>query len=213
MAVVDKSKFLPQGGKGGSLAVRPKTNLVPLKKQSSSLAKVGGKQEDPMLVIKTKVIKIEDLLKGTLAAEKKAADEKRKAQEQEDRAKQEQDVEKTPKSKEKGIKIPVPGKIKSFWGNIKKYIGTVLFGWLALKLLPLLPKLIPIVKFLATAVDFVLKWGGKLLDGLVTFVDWGYKAVDATQGWLGDKFGDGAAKGFESFMTNLNGVMNLLIAL
>ena len=213
MAVVDKSKFLPQGGKGGSLAVRPKTNLVPLKKQSSSLAKVGGKQEDPMLIIKTKVIKIEDLLKGTLAAEKKAADEKRKQQEEEGRDKQEDEVEKTPKSKEKGIKIPVPGKIKSFWGNIKKYIGTVLFGWLALKLLPLLPKLIPIVKFLATAVDFVLKWGGKLLDGLVTFVDWGYKAVDATQGWLGDKFGDGAAKGFESFMTNLNGVMNLVIAL
>ena len=125
------------GSKGGSLTVRPKTNLVPLKKQSSSLAKVGGKQEDPMLVIKTKVIKIEDLLKGTLAAEKKAADEKRKQQEQEDRAKQEGEVEKTPKSKEKGIKIPVPGKIKSFWGNIKKFIGTVLFGWLALQLLPL----------------------------------------------------------------------------
>ena len=99
------------GSKGGSLAVRPKTNLAPIKKQSSSLAKVGGKQEDPMLVIKIKVIKIEDLLKGTLAAEKKAADEKRKAQEQEDRAKQEQDVEKTPKSKEKGIKIPVPGTV------------------------------------------------------------------------------------------------------
>ena len=213
MAVVDKSKFLPQGGKGGSLAIRPKTNLVSIKQQSSSLAKIGGKQEDPMLIIKTKVIKIEDLLKGTLAAEKKAVDEKRKQQEEEGRDKQEDEVEKTPKSKEKGIKIPVPGKIKSFWGNIKKYIGTVLFGWLALKLLPLLPKLIPIVKFLATAVDFVLKWGGKLLDGLVTFVDWGYKAVDATQGWLGDKFGDGAAKGFESFMTNLNGVMNLVIAL
>jgi len=213
MAVLDKNKFLPQGGKGGSLAVRPKTNLVPIKKESSSLAKVGGKQEDPMLVIKTKVIKIEDLLKGTLAAEKRAADEKRKAQEEEDRDKQEDEVEKTPKSKEKGIKIPVPGKIKSFWGNIKKFIGTVIFGWLALKLLPLLPKLIPIVKFLATAVDFVLKWGGKLLDGLVTFVDWGYKAIDATQKWLGDKFGDGAAEGFESFMTNLNGVMNLVIAI
>ena len=116
------------GSKGGSLAVRPKTNLVPFKKQSSSLAKVGGKQEDPMLVIKTKVIKIEDLLKGTLAAEKKAADEKRKQQEQEDRSKQEDEVE-APKTKGKGIKLPIPGKIKSFWGNIKKYIGTVLFGW------------------------------------------------------------------------------------
>ena len=44
MAVVDKNKFLPQGGKGGSLAILPKTNLVPIKQQSSSLAKIGGKQ-------------------------------------------------------------------------------------------------------------------------------------------------------------------------
>ena len=51
---INTQKFLPQGGKGGSLAVRPKTNLAPIKKQSSSLAKVGGKQEDPMLVIKTR---------------------------------------------------------------------------------------------------------------------------------------------------------------
>ena len=90
---INTQKFLPQGGKGGSLAVRPKTNLVPLKKQSSSLAKVGGKQEDPMLVIKTKVIKIEDLLKGTLAAEKKAENDKRKAQERSERKEDEKEIE------------------------------------------------------------------------------------------------------------------------
>ena len=201
------------GSKGGSLAVRPKTNLVPFKKQSSSLAKVGGKQEDPMLVIKIKVIKIEDLLKGTLAAEKKTADEKRKAQEQEDRAKQEQDVEKTPKSKEKGIKIPVPGKIKSFWGNIQKFIGTVLFGWLALKLLPLLPKLMPIVKMLAVTADFIINWGGKILSGLVTFIDWGYKAVEGTRKFIENKFGEDAAEKFDSFMGTINKVLNLVIAL
>ena len=143
------------GGKGGSLAVRPKTNLVPIKKQSSSISKIGKKDEDPMLVIKTKLIKIEDILKGTLAAEKRAADEKRKAQEEENRSKQEEEVE-APKSKEKGIKIPVPGKIKSFWGNIKKFIGTVIFGWLALKLMPLLPKLMPILKLLGNVADFLI---------------------------------------------------------
>ena len=201
------------GSKGGSLAVRPKTNLVPIKKQSSSLAKVGGKEEDPMLVIKTKVIKIEDLLKGTLAAEKKAADEKRKQQEEENRSKQEEEVEKTPKSKEKGIKIPVPGKIKSFWGNIQKYIGKVLFGWLALQLLPLLPKLMPIVKFLASTVDFIIKIGGTILKGLVTFIDWGYKAVTATEGWIKDKFGEGAAEKFNTFTGYLTKTMNLVMAL
>ncbi len=210
---IKSQKFLPQGGNGGSLAVRPKTNLVPIKKQSSSLAKVGGKQEDPMLVIKTKVIKIEDLLKGTLAAEKKAADEKRKQQEEENRSKQEEEVEKTPKSKEKGIKIPVPGKIKSFWDNIKKFIGTVIFGWLALKLLPLLPKLMPIVKFLASTADFLINIGGTILKGLVTFVDWGYKAVESTEKWIGDKFGEDAADKFNTFTKYLTKTMNLVMAL
>ena len=209
---INTQKFLPQGGKGGSLAVRPKTNLAPIKKQSSSLAKVGGKQEDPMLVIKTKVIKIEDLLKGTLAAEKKAADEKRKQQEQEDRSKQEDEVE-APKTKGKGIKLPIPGKIKSFWGNIKKYIGTVLFGWLALKLLPLIPKLMPIVKMLAVTADFIINWGGKILSGLVTFIDWGYKAVEGTRKFIENKFGEDAAEKFDSFMGTINKVLNLVIAL
>ena len=209
---INTQKFLPQGGKGGSLAIRPKTNLAPIKKQSSSLAKVGGKQEDPMLVIKTKVIKIEDLLKGTLAAEKKAADEKRKAQEKEDRSKQEDEVE-APKTKGKGIKLPIPGKIKSFWGNIKKYIGTVLFGWLALKLLPLIPKLMPIVKMLAVTVDFIINWGGKILSGLVTFVDWGYKAVEGTRKFIENKFGEDAAEKFDSFMGTINKVLNLVVAL
>ena len=156
---IKPQKFLPQGKKGGTLTVRPKATLAPVKPSSSDITKVEGVEESPILVIKTKLIKIEDLLKGTLAAEKKAADEKRKQQEQEDRSKQEQDVEKTPKSKEKGIKIPVPGKIKSFWDNIKKFIGTVIFGWLALKLLPLLPKLMPIVKFLASTVEFLIDFG------------------------------------------------------
>ena len=210
---IKSQKFLPQGKKGGTLTVRPKATLAPIKKQSSSISKMGKKDEDPILVIKTKVIKIEDLLKGTLAAEKKAADEKKKQQEQEDRSKQEQDVEKTPKSKEKGIKIPVPGKIKSFWGNIKKFIGTVIFGWLALKLLPLLPKLMPIVKFLASTAEFIINIGGKILNGLVTFIDWGYKAVGATEKWIGDKFGEDAAEKFNSFTGILTKTMNLVIAL
>ena len=209
---INTQKFLPQGGKGGSLAIRPKTNLVPIKQQSSSLAKIGGKQEDPMLIIKTKVIKIEDLLKGTLAAEKKAADEKRKQKEQEDRAKQEDEVE-APKTKGKGIKLPIPGKIKSFWGNIKKFIGTVIFGWLALQLLPLLPKLMPIVKMLAATVDFIINWGGKILSGLVTFIDWGYKAVEGTRKFIENKFGEDAAEKFDSFMGTINKVLNLVVAL
>ena len=167
---ITANKFFGKKEKGGALATIPKAPLV--SSPSGKLAEISeNSKESPTLVIKTKLIKIEDILKGTLAAEKRAADEKRKAQEEENRSKQEEEIE-APKSKEKGIKIPVPGKIKSFWGNIKKFIGKVLFGWLALQLLPLLPKLMPIVKFLASTADFIINVGGTILNGLVTFIDW-----------------------------------------
>ena len=199
------------GSKGGPLAVRPKINLVPFKSKGSSIIKVG--EEDPMLVIKTKVIKIEDILKGTLAAEKKAADEKRKAQEKEDRSKQEEEIEADPKSKEKGIKLPIPKKVKSWWQAIKKFFTTVLLGWLAVRLMKWLPKLKPLLSALVGFSDFLINWGGKILNALVTFIDWGYKAVTATEGWIRDKFGDGAAEKFNSFTGILTKTMNLVMAL
>ena len=128
-----------------------------------------------MLVIKTKVIKIEDILKGTLAAEKKAADDKRKAEEQQEREEAENEVEGDPKTGVK-FKLPLPGKIKSWWGNIKKFFFTVLFGWLFLKFMKWLPKLKGILKLLAGLAEFLIDFGGRILNGLVTFVHWGYKA-------------------------------------
>ncbi len=210
MAVLDKNKFL--GNKnGGALAVRPKTNIVPVKGKGSSIEKASP--ENPTLVIREKVIKIEDILKGTLAVEKKAANDRRKAQEQEKRAKSEQGVESSPKSKEKGIKLAAPRKIKSWWDNIKKFFGTVLFGWLALRLVDWLPKLMPLLKTLGSIAEWLLDAGGVILAGLVNFIDWGYKAVEATETWIGDKFGEDAAAKFESFMTGLTKVMNVVVAL
>ena len=210
MAVLDKNKFL--GNKnGGALAVRPKTNIVPVKGKGSSIEKASP--ENPTLVIREKVIKIEDILKGTLAVEKKAANDRRKAQEQEKRAKSEQGVESSPKSKEKGIKLAAPRKIKSWWDNIKKFFGTVLFGWLALRLVDWLPKLMPLLKTLGSIAEWLLDAAGVILAGLVNFIDWGYKAVEATETWIGDKFGEDAAAKFESFMTGLTKVMNVVVAL
>lgn len=200
------------GSKGGSLAVRPKTNLVPIKKQSSSLAKVGGKEEDPMLVIKTKVIKIEDLLKGTLAAEKKAADDKRKAEEQQEREEAENEVEGDPKTGVK-FKLPLPGKIKSWWGNIKKFFFTVLFGWLFLKFMKWLPKLKGILKLLAGLAEFLIDFGGRILNGLVTMVHWGYAAFEWTRGAIENVFGEKGVKVFDKITNVLKTVLNWVLGL
>ena len=98
-------------------------------------------------------------------------------------------------------------------GNIKKFFGTVLFGWLALRLIDWLPKLMPLLKTLGSIAEWLLNAGGVILAGLVNFIDWGYKAVEATEKWIGDKFGPDAAAKFESFMSGLTKVMNAVVAL
>lgn len=80
------------------------------------------------------------------------------------------------------------------------------------RLIKFLPKIVKLLKPIAAFADFVIDVGGKLLDGLVSFIDWGYKAVEGTKGWIGDKFGEGAAEKFDSFMGTLTKVMNLVFA-
>ena len=209
---INTQKFLPQGKKGGKLTVLPKATLAPVKPSSSDITKVEGVEESPLLVIKTKVIKIEDILKGTLAAEKKAADDKRKAEEQQEREEAENEVEGDPKTGVK-FKLPLPGKIKSWWGNIKKFFFTVLFGWLFLKFMKWLPKLKGILKLLAGLAEFLIDFGGRILNGLVTFVHWGYKAFEWTRGAIENVFGEKGVETFDKITSVLKTVLNWQLSL
>jgi hypothetical protein len=83
---------------------------------------------------------------------------------------------------------------------IKNFIGNVLLGYFAVRLIKHLPKIMPIVKFLGNAADFIIDVGGKLLNGLVTFIDIGYKAYDATRGFIKNLGGENFAKGFDKFI-------------
>ena len=173
-------------------------------------AKKGG----GLINIKTKIVKASDILKGTLAAEKKQVNDNKKIEEQKKRKGKEEDLE-TPENKETkdskklGIKLPK----MSWMDSVKNYIFTILFGWVAVRLLEFLPTLVKIVKPLASIADFLLKVGGMILNALVTFVDIGYKAYDWTRGAVKKIGGENAAKGFDSLMGHLNKVMNLVIAL
>ena len=173
-------------------------------------AKKGGS----LINIKTKIVKASDILKGTLAAEKKQVNDNKKIEEQKKRKGKEEDLE-TPENKETkdskklGIKLPK----MSWMDSVKNYIFTILFGWVAVRLLEFLPTLVKIVKPLASIADFLLKVGGMILNALVTFVDIGYKAYDWTRGAVKKIGGENAAKGFDSLMGHLNKVMNLVIAL
>ena len=149
--------------------------------------------------IKVNVIKIESILKGTLAVEKKSLDEKKRQESGKRREKQEEKLETKPQAEKGKIKTPEVPRM-GFLDWVKNFIGNVILGYFAVRMLDYLPKLIPIVKFLGSATDFVINTGGKLLDGLITFVDWGYKAIDATNGFIKKIGGAGAVDNFGKFL-------------
>ena len=115
--------------------------------------------------------------------------------------------------KAKKFNLAPPKQVLSFWEKIKSYFGKVLFGWLAVRLIDWLPKLMPILKFLAGLADFIIKVGGILLNALVTFVDWGYKAVSATRGFVKNLFGEKGAKAFDSIVGHLSKLFNVIAAI
>jgi hypothetical protein len=212
MAVIDKDKLLGKNKKGGELAVVPKSPLV--LSSGGALTKTPEKpQEDVIYTIRTKVIEIDKLLKGTLAAEKAQQKKERKQKENEQRLLAEGELEKPDKDDEEE---ETPKKLApkiGFLDGIKKWITKVLLGWVAFNLIKFLPKLEGILKFIGGVAEFFIEWGGKFLNGIVTFIDWGYKAVEGTKGWIKDKFGEGAAQKFESFMGNLTKMFNGIILL
>jgi hypothetical protein len=218
---INTSKLMGREGgeeKGGALAIRPSSNIV--SSPGGAIQKIEKTEKtdskgNALLVIKTKLVSIDTILKGTLAAEKKAENDKRKAQERLERKEDEKELEDDSKDgkKAKKFKLAPPKQVLSFWEKIKSYFGKVLFGWLAVRLIDWLPKLMPILKFLAGFADFIIKVGGILLNALVTFVDWGYKAVSATRGFVKNLFGEKGAKAFDSIVGHLNKLFNVIAAI
>jgi hypothetical protein len=186
----DLQKRIVQGGS---------TNIILTKKTIKSID-----------VIKDKVIEIDVLLKGTLAVEKKKLDQQKRQESGKRREKQEEKLETKPQSGSGPIKMPSLPRM-GFLGWVKNFIGNIILGYFAVRLVKFLPLAVPIVKFIGKATDFVIDLGGKLLDGLVTFIDWGYKAYDATRGFMKNLFGENQAKEFDKLSNALDQFLNLAL--
>jgi Cell Wall Hydrolase len=185
-----------------SLAIKPKKIDV------SSLKK-DGPQSD-VLVIKKQVIKIKDLIATNTLLKAKEEERKRKESEKKRFAGKEEKLE---KPKDEGIdkvKLPAAPRL-SFLDRIKKFLFNVLLGFVVYRLIPHLPKLMGVAKLAGQALDFVTDWGGKLLNGLVTFVDWGYKAYDGTKAFLKGLGGENFTKVFDGFIGAMDKVIEASI--
>ena len=101
----------------------------------------------------------------------------------------------------------------SFLDGIKNFISDVLVGWLTFNLIKFLPQIMKVLKILGPIADFLIFIGGKLLDGLVTFIDIGYKAVEGTRAFIKNIFGEEGAKAFDNITGHLNKLFNVIGAI
>ena len=202
---------------GDQLMIRPSTSMVPtgptgIIPAPTTDTGAGGDTstvEGTLMAIQTKVVKVENLLKGSNAVKEKMREDARQAAKDEEDKKQEKDLEKVkPKKEGKGkFKMPkVPG--TGIFGAIWKFISTIILGRLFMVLFDHLPKLMPVLKLAAKIVDGVIGFIGFLGNIAMTIIDWGYKLVSGVSNWVGETFGENVQKGFDMFL----GVIKDLIA-
>lgn len=101
----------------------------------------------------------------------------------------------------------IPAKARSYWETIKNYFLTIFLGFIALRLVSIVPQLKKLITFLAGAADFVINWGGKILNGLVSFIGWTDKLYGGFRDVFGGIFG---AKGLGALDTVTNAIVDIL---
>ena len=203
---VNGQKLLPQGNRGGALAVsRPKVSLV-----KKEIKKDITSAPDTMLVIKTRVIEIEKILKGSVALDKKLQDQERKQREKSLRAEEEKELETKEDKDDKKVKKK-KSKIKlGFLDGLIKFVNDVLMGWVLVRMIDWLPKLKKIIPILGKALDFITNTVIGAVDILGTFLMWGDKAINGSRNFTRNLFGDKGVKAFDSLISTIGTLFNVI---
>jgi len=196
---INTQKFLPTSK--NIVLAKPRRSLLPSNSTDSP-----GK----LIKIEKKVIRIDSLIKNNLLLQKSKGQLAIREKENTEIEKKEQDLEKEKPKSPKGIKVPkLPG--FGFMGWIKNWIFNTILGFITVRLIEYLPKMLNFVKIAGPVMDTIINFSGMLLNGMVSFVDAGYKAVDATRGLVGKTFGEDALKNFDKLAGDFEKFMNLAI--
>jgi len=207
------------GGGGGSAIIKakvvsaPSSALVPVKKSPTVQQGMGSGIISILETIRANVKEIDDFYKGTVAAKREEIKKRKKQESDERKAEQETKLEKPKIEKKpnmKGLKMPKTGIVD----GIFRFISNVLMGMLVMKLIDFSDALADsgILPLLGKIGDFVLNVGGKILNGLITFIDKGYELYDGLRKSIGDTFGEGAQEQFDSLASTLNKVLNTVFS-
>ena len=180
------------------------------KKTAVSSKKLETLGENDFSIIKKQVFEIKNLVTNITLSKKNEQKRKQKEQEQEKFEGTEKKLEKN-KPKETGIKLPSTPKL-GFLDRIKNFLFNTFLGFIAVRLIEHLPKLIGVAKFLGGTLDFLTSVGGILLNGLVTFVEKGYEVADFTRKQLRNFGGEGAVEKFDALNKAFENIIFAAIA-
>ena len=149
--------------------------------------------------IKTTLVDVDTLLKGSIALDEIREKERRKGKSKRERKKTEKELEQGTKKNKNKFKLRglVPPKAKSVFGNIINFFVTLLLGKVLMGLLDNTGLLVGIAKGLVGVANFLLTWGGKLLNAFVGIIDFGYKIYDGLRGTVGNLFGESGMQVFD----------------
>jgi hypothetical protein len=115
-----------------------------------------------------------------------------------------------PKKEEKEDKDKTAPKL-SIFDRINRFITFTLLGWVAVRLVKHIPKLLEFTKKIGPVMEFFSTLTTNIFTGLIDFIDWGYKAHDNFRGFIGELGGEPFQKAFDDFSSNLNKFVNLAI--
>ena len=157
--------------------------------------------------VKKKVIAVEKLLEGSVAAEKKKIDDAKREASEERKAKSEEQLE---KKEEKGDKLPFKQQRQKVGDFLSNFITNMLLGAAVMKLLDFVNSehFQSFIDGVKATVAFIENVGGMLLGGLISFIDWAYGLYDGLRGFVYDNFGEEGLKKFDTFMENFNTFLN-----
>ena len=168
------------------------------------------KLKDPTaFIIKKQVVRVEKLVGQRNKFKEVVFKKKIKLTESLRREETEESLEKYEDrgSKIKGFSTPRLG----FLDSIKNFLFSVLFGSLALKLLPYLPQLKGLLITTLKVGNFAIEFAGTILNAMVTFVDKVYGIIDFGKQQAKLLGGNSGVKNYENMLGMTSKVMNYVL--
>ena len=166
----------------------------------NKLKRPTGKKKDSLGsglgVVKTQIIKVENLIRNNFTFQKKATEKKRirgeRTKDQVDEAALEK---KDAKADKAGKKISLPK--LGFFERIKQFFMNLLIGFIVMKLLPHVGGLGNLAVMMVGAIEWITDFAIGTLDAVASFVDGAYTLLDAAGKWMPFIFGPAGMKGIE----------------